>query len=71
VFFDATDAEVDDAVSALQAALRLNLGDHFAFDVTRIAPLQEEARAPASMSIHDSVRHRSPASTSMSWWAPS
>jgi hypothetical protein len=45
VFFDATrDAEVDDAVDALQAALRIDLGDHFAFDVTRIAPLQEEAK---------------------------
>ncbi|MEU2612256.1 nucleotidyl transferase AbiEii/AbiGii toxin family protein [Micromonospora sp. NPDC007271] len=44
VFFNATDADVNDAVDALRAALRIDLGDHFAFDVTRVAPLQEEAR---------------------------
>ncbi|WP_239159622.1 nucleotidyl transferase AbiEii/AbiGii toxin family protein [Winogradskya humida] len=44
VFFDTTDADVDDAVNALQGALRLNLGDHFIFDVIRIAPLQEKAK---------------------------
>jgi hypothetical protein len=44
VLFNATDADVDDALNALQAALQRDLGDHFAFDVTRIAPLQEEAK---------------------------
>ncbi|MCW3841684.1 nucleotidyl transferase AbiEii/AbiGii toxin family protein [Micromonospora yasonensis] len=44
VFFNATDADVNDAVDALRAALRIDLGDHFAFDVTRVAPLQEEAK---------------------------
>ncbi|MFD2763853.1 nucleotidyl transferase AbiEii/AbiGii toxin family protein [Micromonospora eburnea] len=44
VFFDATDADVNDAVDALRAALRIDLGDHFAFDVTRVAPLHEEAK---------------------------
>jgi hypothetical protein len=44
VFFNATGADVDAAVEALRSALRLDLGDHFAFDVTRIAPLQEEAK---------------------------
>ncbi|MDY7089643.1 MAG: nucleotidyl transferase AbiEii/AbiGii toxin family protein [Actinomycetota bacterium] len=44
VFFNATEAAVDDAVDALRAALRADIGDHFAFDVTRIAPLQEEAK---------------------------
>jgi hypothetical protein len=44
VFFDATDVDVNDAVTALQAALHLDLGDHFAFDIARIAPLQEEAK---------------------------
>ncbi|MCW3841687.1 nucleotidyl transferase AbiEii/AbiGii toxin family protein [Micromonospora yasonensis] len=44
VFFNATDADVDDAVDALRAALRIDLGDHFAFDVMRVAPLQEEAK---------------------------
>lgn len=44
MFFTATDADVDDAVDALQAALRIDLGDHFAFDITRVAPLQEEAK---------------------------
>jgi Nucleotidyl transferase AbiEii toxin, Type IV TA system len=43
VFFNATEAAVDDAVQALRAAIRADIGDHFAFDVTRIAPLQEEA----------------------------
>ena len=44
VFFDATDADVDDAVDALRDALRVDLRDHFDFDVTRVAPLQEEAK---------------------------
>jgi len=44
MFFNATDADVDDAVDALKAALRIDLGDHFAFDITRVAPLQEEAK---------------------------
>jgi hypothetical protein len=44
VFFNATDADVNDAVDALRAALWIDLGDHFAFDVTRVAPLQEEAK---------------------------
>jgi hypothetical protein len=44
VFFDATDADVDDAVDALRAAILLDLGDHFDFDITRTAPLQEEAK---------------------------
>lgn len=44
MFFTATDADVDDAVDALQAALRIDLGDHFTFDITRVAPLQEEAK---------------------------
>jgi hypothetical protein len=44
VFFNATDAAVEDAVAALRAALRSDIGDHFVFDVTRIAPLQEEAK---------------------------
>jgi hypothetical protein len=53
VFFDATDADVDDAVQALLAALRTDLGDHFGFDVTRISPLQEEAKGAR---IHVSAR---------------
>lgn len=44
VFFNATNADVDDAVDALRAALRIDLGDHFGFDITRVAPLQEEAK---------------------------
>lgn len=44
VLFNATNAGVDDAVDALRAGLLIDLGDHFAFDVTRIAPLQEEAK---------------------------
>ncbi|BCB79129.1 hypothetical protein GCM10022251_19530 [Phytohabitans flavus] len=44
VFFSATNADVDDALSALLVALRVDLGDHFDFDVTRVAPLQEEAK---------------------------
>jgi hypothetical protein len=44
VFFNATEADIDGAVDALRAALRTDLGDHFAFDVIRVAPLQEEAR---------------------------
>jgi hypothetical protein len=44
VFFNATDADVGDAVGALQTALRIDLGDYFAFDITRVTPLQEEAK---------------------------
>jgi len=44
VFFDATDADVDDALDALRAGLRIDLGDHFDFDITRVTPLQEEAK---------------------------
>jgi hypothetical protein len=44
VFFNVTDADADDAVDALRAALRIDLGDHFNFDITRVAPLQEEAK---------------------------
>jgi hypothetical protein len=44
VFFDATDAEVDDAVDALRTALRVDLGDHFDFDITRVVQLQEAAK---------------------------
>jgi hypothetical protein len=44
VFFNATDADADDAVDALRAALRIDLGDHLNFDITRVAPLQEEAK---------------------------
>jgi nucleotidyltransferase AbiEii toxin of type IV toxin-antitoxin system len=53
VFFNATDADVHDAVDALQAALRIDLGDHFGFDITRIASLQEEA---AGARVHVSAR---------------
>lgn len=44
MFFTATHADVDDAVEALQTALRIDIGDHFAFDIIRVAPLQEEAK---------------------------
>lgn len=44
VFFNATGADADDAVDALQAALRIDLGDHFDFDITRVTPLHEEAK---------------------------
>jgi len=44
MFFSAAGADVDDAVDALRAALRIDLGDHFAFDITRVVPLQEEAK---------------------------
>lgn len=44
MFFHAADADVDDAVDALRAGLRIDIGDHFDFDITRVAPLQEEAK---------------------------
>ena len=44
VFFDATEADVDDAVHALRAALQIDLGDHFLLDIVRVAPLQEDAK---------------------------
>jgi hypothetical protein len=44
VLFEVSDADVDDAVEALLAALRDDLGDHFRFEVTRVAPLQQEAK---------------------------
>jgi hypothetical protein len=44
VLFDVSDAEVDDAVEALLAVLHIDLGDHFRFEVTRVASLQQEAK---------------------------
>lgn len=44
VFLSVNDADAERAVNALRTALQLNLGDHFAFDITRVAPLQEEAK---------------------------
>jgi hypothetical protein len=44
VLFDVSDADVDDAVEALLAVLRIDLGDNFRFEVTRVASLQEEAK---------------------------
>lgn len=44
MFFNATEARLDDAVNALRAALRIDLGDHFVLDIARIAPLQEDAK---------------------------
>lgn len=44
VFLSVNDADAEDAVNALRTAFQLNLGDHFTFDITRVAPLQEEAR---------------------------
>ena len=44
VFLSVADADAEDAVNALRTALQLNLGDHFTFDITRVAPLQEEAK---------------------------
>ncbi len=53
VFFNATNADIDDAVDALRAALRIDIGDHFDFDITRITPLQEEAMGAR---VHVSAR---------------
>jgi len=44
VFFSSSDADADDAIDALASALRLDLGDHFGFDIVRVTPLQEEAK---------------------------
>jgi hypothetical protein len=44
VFLSVNDVDAERAVTALRTALRLNLGDHFTFDITRVAPLQEEAK---------------------------
>ena len=53
VFLSVDDADAGDAVNALRAALQLNLGDHFTFDITRVAPLQEEAKGAR---VHVSAR---------------
>ncbi|MEV6298317.1 nucleotidyl transferase AbiEii/AbiGii toxin family protein [Actinoplanes sp. NPDC051861] len=44
VFLSVDDADAEYAVNALRAALQLKLGDHFTFDIIRVAPLQEEAK---------------------------
>ena len=44
VFLSVNDADAEGAVNVLRTALRLNLGDHFTFDITRVTPLQEEAK---------------------------
>jgi Nucleotidyl transferase AbiEii toxin, Type IV TA system len=44
VYFAEQSAAVSDATSALRRALSRDLGDFFGFEVTRIAPLQEEAK---------------------------
>jgi hypothetical protein len=44
VYFAEQQAEVPQAVNALRRALAADLGDFFAFDITRITALQEEAK---------------------------
>ena len=44
VFLSISDADAEDATNSLRTALQINLGDHFTFDITRVAPLQEEAK---------------------------
>jgi len=44
VYFAERSAAVSDATSALRTALDRDLGDFFRFEVTRIVPLQEEAK---------------------------
>lgn len=44
VYFAEQSAATADATSALQTALSCDLGDFFGFEVTRIVPLQEEAK---------------------------
>jgi len=44
VYFAEQSAAVSDATSALRRALDRDLGDFFRFEVTRIVPLQEEAK---------------------------
>jgi hypothetical protein len=44
VYYAEQSAAVSDATAALRRALRRDLGDFFGFEVTRIVPLQEEAK---------------------------
>jgi Nucleotidyl transferase AbiEii toxin, Type IV TA system len=44
VYFAEQSAAVSDATAALRRALSCDLGDYFGFEVTRIVPLQEEAK---------------------------
>ena len=44
VYFAEQSAAVSDATAALRTALGRDLGDFFGFEVTRIGPLQEEAK---------------------------
>lgn len=44
LFYDVTEADTDEAVDALRAALDLDLGDFFDFRITGVSPLLEEAK---------------------------
>lgn len=44
MFFDVSDADADEAVDALREALNIDLHDFFDFRITRVSPLQEEAK---------------------------
>jgi len=44
VFLSIDDADAQDATNSLRTALQIDLGDHFTFDITRVAALQEEAK---------------------------
>jgi Nucleotidyl transferase AbiEii toxin, Type IV TA system len=59
MFFDATNADVGDAVDALQAALRVDLGDHFGLTSPGSRHSRRRPREPVCMSAHDSVRRLS------------
>lgn len=44
MFYDVTEADADAAVDALREALNIDLDDFFDFRITRVSPLQEEAK---------------------------
>jgi hypothetical protein len=56
VFYNAADADVDDAVDALQTALRIDLGDHFGFDITRFRVCN--FTDPVAGGVPDADQHR-------------
>ncbi len=44
MFYDVIEADADEAVDALREALNIDLRDFFDFRITRVSPLQEEAK---------------------------
>ena len=70
LFYADKSAAVDEAVTALRLALGRDIGDFFAFEVTKIVRCRRTPRVHGSTSRLGWAPRRTPGSTSTSWSAP-